>query len=386
MYRRGLAFWCYALLLVVSSSQPQKNSTNDDEHNSMVQYELDANLKDRSDDAKLIWYNTRENATKNNEMQYDFRANSMGKNRENNNTTEYEISLHSTKNHQGGNQMLMEFRTDYAKANIKNDSMSHEFHRKSMKLEEDKNNSVLHKSYENFTQNITNNFTSYEFHGNFSKDNNESNMYEMCNNNTCIQLCCPLGDRLINEKCVSEKGNYSFPVYTTSDSQNKGRKLDEVFQLIINDPCKYGRFVLNPEDYPEDEYMVFANGSLYQPHYDEFIELTSYCLAVVNGDQYEVAICFSNDTKNATLPDQQRNDIPVVGLLISLPFLLVTFVVYSILPELRNMHGYTLRGYVGSLFIAYTVLAVIQLINQAILPDFLCIATGTAHPNYKSAT
>ena len=383
MCRQDLAFWCFAFLLV-SSSQSQKNSTNDDEENSMVQHEPDANLmKDRSNEAKLITYYSRENSTKDNETRREFRVNSVGNNRENYDTTEYEFHLYSTKAHQGDNQMPTELR---AKANIKNDSISHESHKKLMKLQEDKNNSASHKSHEYFAQNV-NNFTLHEFHGNFSKDGNESNIstYEVCNNNTCIQLCCPLGDRLINEKCVSEKGNYSFPVYTSDSSQNKERKLDEVFQLIINDPCEYGRYVLNPDDYPEDEYTVLANGSLYQPRYDEFIELTSYCLAVVNGNQYEVVICFSNETKNATLPDQ-HSDIPVAGLIISLPFLLATFVVYSILPELRNMHGYTLRGYVGSLFVAYTVLAVVQLINQAILPESLCIAMGTAHPNYKKCS
>jgi len=252
-----------------------------------------------------------------------------------------------------------------------------------MKLEEGRINS-LHKPHKNFTQNLTNNFASHEFHRNFSKDDDKSNIfpYEVCNNSICIQLCCPLGDRLINDKCVNESGNYSFPVYMTSDSsQNKGRKLDEVFQLTINDPCNgYERYVLNPDN-PNDKYMLLANGSLYL--YSEFIELTSYCLAVVNGDQYEVTICFSNETKNATLPKQDRSSFIPVGIVISLPFLLATFVVYSTLPELRNMHGYTLRGYVGSLFVAYIVLAVLQLVNPDVLPESLCIVLGTAYPNYK---
>lgn len=391
MCRQALAFWCYALLLAVSASRPPKNLTNDDEYgDSVVQYEPDANLrKDRGNETKLISYDLHENAIKDNGTRHEgFHVGpASGGNRGKNNTMEHEFHMHFTKDHR------MTTRADYTKANVKNISVSHEFHKKFMKLEEDKNDlgaSLELLREKNFTQN-TNNVTLRELSGNFSKNDNENNTfpYEVCNDNVCIQLCCPLGERLINEKCVSENRNFSFPVYMTSDSsETKKRKLDEVFQLIVNDPCENGRYVLNPVDYPEDEYTVLANGSLYFSHYGEFLEFTTYCLAVVNGDQYEVSICFSNETTNTTdsEPQSGTSSVRVVGLIISLPFLLATFVVYSVLPELRNMHGYTLRGYVGSLFVGYMVLTVLQLINQTILPDAFCIALGTAYPNYKKCS
>jgi len=63
----------------------------------MMYYELDANLlKDYDDEAKLIWYNSRENST-NNERQREFRANSVRSNRENNTV---EFRPNSTKNYQ----------------------------------------------------------------------------------------------------------------------------------------------------------------------------------------------------------------------------------------------------------------------------------------------
>ncbi|CAL1687603.1 unnamed protein product [Lasius platythorax] len=259
---------------------------------------------------------------------------------------------------------------------------------------DDKNNSI--SIYGNFTKtedkNLTqtekSNSTLYEFHEKANKNDNKNNIvqYEMCDNITCIQLCCSLGDRLVGEKCIAGKGNYSFPDvhnYTTSDLlQNEGKKLDELFQMIVHDPCQEtGRYLLNPDDYPNDEYMFLTNGSLYQPHYNEFVRPTSYCLAVVHRNKFEVAVCY--DPTNETSSDNVEYQIDKrVGLIVSLPFLLATFVVYSILPELWNMHGYTLRGYVGSLFVAYIVLVVLQLIQPDAIAYSVCIILGTAYPNY----
>lgn len=61
-------------------------------------------------------------------------------------------------------------------------------------------------------------------------------------------------------------------------------------------------------------------------------------------------------------------------MIISIPFLLATFLVYS-LPELRNLHGKNLMSHVGSLFVAYIVLVVVQM-ESAILPLDVCIAFG----------
>ncbi|XP_011175316.1 G-protein coupled receptor Mth2 [Solenopsis invicta] len=58
-------------------------------------------------------------------------------------------------------------------------------------------------------------------------------------------------------------------------------------------------------------------------------------------------ICCTND-------DESKYPVYLsVCLLVSLPFLLLTFIVYTVLPELQNVHGYTLRAHVVSLFITY---------------------------------
>lgn len=343
-----------------------------------MQYEFYTNsTRNREDKVEVLQYNLRGNSTKDNEnVQYKFHTNSTNY-REDDDSTRYEFRVHSIKDHKENNEMPMELRFNCTKIDDKNNSMSiyENFTRT-----EDKNNFTSYELHGNSTQTESkSNWTSYDFHEKSNRNDNKNNTfpYGMCDNVICIQLCCPLGDRLIGEKCIAGKGNYPFPdvySYITSDlPQREGKKLDELFQLVVHDPCQETeRFLLNPDDYPDDEYMFLTNGSLYQPHHEEFIQSTSYCLAVVHRDKFEVTICF-DETMNETISDVNHLTGTPVGLIVSLPFLLATFVVYSILPELWNMHGYTLRGYVGSLFVAYMVLVVLQLTQPDAIEYSVCI-------------
>lgn len=377
--QRSSALWCCTLLLVASSLELRQNSTNDAD-NSTVQYEVYLNsTRNHEDKVELLQHNLRENSTKdNNDVQYHLHTNSTN-NREDDNST-YEFRMHST-DHEETNQMLMELRMNSTKDDVKNNSVP--IHGNFTRTE-DKNLTSYELSGNSTQTENKSDSTSYEFHEKSSRNDTKNNIlpHEMCNNNTCIQLCCPLGNRLVKEKCVPGEGNYSFPdvySYTTSDLQNENKKVDELFQLVVHDPCRETeRFLLDPDEYPDDEYMFLTNGSLYQPRHEDFLEPTSYCLAVVQ-DKFEVTVCFESISDEIIETNQLT--IKPVCLIVSLPFLLATFVVYSILPELGTMHGYTLRGYIGSLFVAYTVLVVLKLIHPNAIDYSVCITLGTAYPN-----
>ena len=47
-------------------------------------------------------------------------------------------------------------------------------------------------------------------------------------------------------------------------------------------------------------------------------------------------------------------------MLLSLPFLLATFVVYGAFSELRNLHGKSLMCHVGAMIAAYVALVLVQ--------------------------
>ena len=73
------------------------------------------------------------------------------------------------------------------------------------------------------------------------------------------------------------------------------------------------------------------------------------------------------------------------GLLISVPFLLLTIVAYCITPRLKDAHGKALCRYCGCLAVAFTTLAIAQLASEY-MRDEVCISIGKKflHLTYTS--
>lgn len=59
-------------------------------------------------------------------------------------------------------------------------------------------------------------------------------------------------------------------------------------------------------------------------------------------------------------------------MLLSVPFLVITFLVYGLIPELRNLHGKNLMSYVVCLSVAYTSMAIIHLKTDTISHTLFC--------------
>ncbi|EFN64613.1 G-protein coupled receptor Mth2 [Camponotus floridanus] len=179
-------------------------------------------------------------------------------------------------------------------------------------------------------------------------NNNKTDIlpYEKCANITCIQLCCPLGDRLDGKNCIASENEYVFPnIYSSNNSIQSGNKnVNDLFPLTVQNPCQETiRFIpIIKDNYSKYyEYMIFANSSLYLPNYDIFLESTSYCLAVVDRNQFDAIFClvYKEYKKYGSILNEELNFLFSNCHIVSMVCLLTTFVVYSILPELRNIHS-----------------------------------------------
>ncbi|XP_029662708.1 G-protein coupled receptor Mth2-like isoform X2 [Formica exsecta] len=363
MCGKNFTFWyCALLLLVASSSKSQENSTSNEEKNDnlTIRNELDANsTTNYGDEMNTLRYDLYEKCTNNtqydNSTQYESRITSTNNDYEDDDAIQYKLHMHSI--HVDGKQIPMEPRTNLPNANHKTNFTSHEIYGNLMSIE-DKNDSTSHKFYENS-----------------SKDSNINNIipYEMCYNITCIQLCCPLGNRLVDNECIPEKNKYFFPYvygYANDSLQSENKGVNELFQLVVYDPCQNEVRYLHPDGHQYD-YVFFTNGSLYLSYYEIFAK--SYCLAVVRGNKYEVTICSEISDKIVNI----INDINIIYVsfhIVSILFLVSIFLVYSILPELRNTHGFFLCNYSGALSIAYTIHIVILLIEADAVHYSVCIS------------
>ncbi|XP_029163543.1 probable G-protein coupled receptor Mth-like 10 [Nylanderia fulva] len=205
---------------------------------------------------------------------------------------------------------------------------------------------------------------SLEVFKNSSKDANETNIVpnEMCHNDTCIRLCCSLGERLVHGNCIPERVEYIFPNVYMNDSTQSEKRMNVLFELAINDSCREDYYLLSKSF--QWDYKIFTNGSIYLPYYKIFVESTSYCLAVVDRNEFEVIICFKtydklkeilNKKRMALLTTIYQNITEISVYIIPILFLGSVFLVYSIMPELQNKHGFMLRNYSGAVSVVYGI-------------------------------
>lgn len=212
-----------------------------------------------------------------------------------------------------------------------------------------------------------------------SLDNGDHETLDSCTSaGNCLPICCPTGlyTRGVDcvEKAESPAQELDLPqFYNTTD-------LEPVYNwnysTFYQGPCKTGSYALNPEVIPEDEFYLLKNGTILLAE-GKLIEHDDYCFASVigtNGSSYTaVAVCFEGEYDSE---DRSPLFYPI-SMLLSAPFMIATFVVYTVIPEFNTIHGMTLRAYIATLFIAYMTLVVVHIGNQAIIEmTFLCTTLG----------
>ncbi|XP_076225665.1 G-protein coupled receptor Mth2 isoform X2 [Nomia melanderi] len=183
-----------------------------------------------------------------------------------------------------------------------------------------------------------------------------------------VPLCCQLHYRATKEGCVEAIGtvNRFPPLYRSGDmALLDGAPTTDSFRFVVNNPCN-DRFRLEPDKYPDDRFMFLDNGTIYKPVENVLLE-RNFCFARMESDEYVVLVCFDEE-------EVQDDNTLSIGMIVSAPFLLATLLVYTVIPELRNLHGLTLRGYVSCLFIGYTLIPLAHIAPEVWITDPVCVA------------
>ncbi|XP_029174990.1 uncharacterized protein LOC114943520 [Nylanderia fulva] len=358
MFVQNFAVLCCELfLLIISSSKSQRNYTNDEDedHNLTVRYEIYADSTTiYSDEIKPLRYDLYERFTDDtqyNEMEYEISTISTNIDREDVDSILHKLRRRSAHNQENDYKILKHSHNNSTNVNHKENSTSQKVYENLLKI----NDSMSNKVFENFTKN------SYE-----------SNIvpYETCHNITCIQFCCPFGNiiRWNDTKCIPKERKYVFPnvyEYTNDSTHNKSGRVNEFFQLTVYNKCLESQCYVVPIGHQYD-YKIFANGSLFIPYYETLFKSTSYCLGVIlkRGRRFEAIFIseqYAELKRNALKHTPEYSWIThVLNIysslhLVCILFLVSVFLVYSILPELRNEHGFMLRNYCACLSIVIVI-------------------------------
>ncbi|XP_046824916.1 G-protein coupled receptor Mth2-like isoform X2 [Vespa crabro] len=196
----------------------------------------------------------------------------------------------------------------------------------------------------------------------------------ICELRPCLRKCCQDGEVLSDGEtpnCTKLQNHDVLPDLRlkkdqlTSEIQNI-RSIANHFAILRNKICHNNKtYILDPEKYEEDKITIEANGIL--KNEENIYPQWMYC---IDWDQslkkIIVLICFQQEEELPLLTTQ----IYPIMTIVSIPFLIITFLVYAIIPELRNIYGKTLMCYVACLTISYCFL-----INSQFkyLPRNICI-------------
>ncbi|XP_072758242.1 uncharacterized protein [Anoplolepis gracilipes] len=367
MYDKSFGLWCCALLFFASSTISLQNFTIDSEqlNISMVKNELllYANSTEKKDNETVFnQYDFHKDFTMDFENGQDvFRINSRSNGRKDGDWIQNEFVVHYVKYHKNRNQMKKERRENFTKVD---------------------NNSHSNNENDNETDIVP---------------------YETCDNIARIRLCCSFGYRyeMFHNCTLTGESEYNFTdVYNfwSESMQTECKKDDEIiFQMIFKDACAdhtetgivFISLVENYE-YNINKFIFFPNGTLYLSYFNEFVELTSYCLAFLKNPDRVYAIVCSKTISETTQDEVDYLEKVIKPLLLVLDVLywivhivsmlcmLALFLVYYMLP-FHNIHSFMLRRYSSMLFIHDIVNIVSKffyLIKEKNLAYIICVAHG----------
>ncbi|XP_019762779.2 G-protein coupled receptor Mth2 isoform X5 [Dendroctonus ponderosae] len=175
-----------------------------------------------------------------------------------------------------------------------------------------------------------------------------------------VRKCCPMKFDYVNLTCVPSENDFKMDFLL---------EFNFAFEFLIGRNCssEMNSILLQASDLTVS-FRIVQSGDL-QIRNNETTEAASnqaeeaatvvvkaddYCLDFINEDQSGLSalVCLGNE-------DYLVIEM-VYGMIISMPFLLITFLVYALLPD-RNLHQRALMFYVLSLLIAYILLVTINL-------------------------
>ncbi|XP_056629656.1 G-protein coupled receptor Mth2-like isoform X5 [Diorhabda sublineata] len=183
---------------------------------------------------------------------------------------------------------------------------------------------------------------------NYLKIENET-LSCVCNIKMCIRKCCNENESMFHKCELTRNNRLNISFYDITVKNDSVHLRD--FHMVYGYKCPAGFIAARSLG----NIYVQTNGSLFytEENYQHLYDIQNYCIDDFNGSTS--ALLCEPDVVVKT-----KYYVKVNGMIISMPFLLATFLVYLILPE-RNLHRKALMSYVFTLLAAYITLVTIQM-------------------------
>ena len=174
----------------------------------------------------------------------------------------------------------------------------------------------------------------------------------------CISKCCP-EEQLFSETegtCIGERFekmwepkfyNKNFEEQPSPDNLN----------ILSGFPC---------EGFLEEKFYLLTNGKVYFPGDNRKVDIDNYCIENFYNDTHVTTLAF------VCFPEEESaacREVKTSLLVVSCAFLALTFMIYIILPSLRNnLHGKMMISYSLTLLLCYISLCIMQFGASELIP------------------
>ncbi|KAG8296803.1 hypothetical protein J6590_048878 [Homalodisca vitripennis] len=205
-----------------------------------------------------------------------------------------------------------------------------------------------------------------------------------------VPKCCPIGQSYPGPRKSCQNSSLQFEPDVLNGTEVIESSDSRVLNIIVGNPCQYEKFRLEPDQNSDDEFYILCNGSLFAPFQSNQMYKTShYCLdSFLSSDGKRVVtlplLCSPPPPPPPTIFERIAMATYPVGLLISVPFLILTIMVYGGFPELRDTQGKSLCCHCVCLTVAYLTLAIVMLMGNS-LSQTVCITLEMCQKNWNSS-
>ncbi|XP_053955616.1 G-protein coupled receptor Mth2-like isoform X3 [Anastrepha ludens] len=202
----------------------------------------------------------------------------------------------------------------------------------------------------------------------------------ICKLKACINICCPWGASYsANESACVNNTEYEWPKpllnLTLPDDTLKPVDMFKQFAVQSFRPCEF-MFSLQPELGSFDDWKLFENGTLLRIYDMMYLSKNEFCFHPTVANYTDTMYIINPANCNYDSDYSTIKTINAYAMLFSIPFMILTIVVYLSIPELRNQHGKSLVCYLIGLIIGYSLLAMSSLRLEMYTSIVLCKALG----------
>uniref|UniRef100_A0ABD2WYV1 Methuselah N-terminal domain-containing protein n=1 Tax=Trichogramma kaykai TaxID=54128 RepID=A0ABD2WYV1_9HYME len=214
----------------------------------------------------------------------------------------------------------------------------------------------------------------------------------------CVRRCCPRGQVYEGKTCrLPRQASYNidFPLIPEGILDKPIRSLEENFYVLYDNECstelRYSLFAEGPKKVKSENYTIRNDGVLLLHQLRDNVPVKllykpeNYCIAwSENFNVTKFLVCGTSEEVQDQELTRFKRWTESAGLWMSIIFLTLTFVVYSMFRSLRNLYGKSLMAYVATLAIAYSALNFIKIgeIQNQVFDDIGCRVMVTCGLDY----